>query len=60
MLRERQLERKDRNKESKIVGLCIEESAISRQIVQAEKRAEMRCPQYDAGNLYWKRVHELL
>ena len=59
-LKERRFERRDRNRESKMVGLCIEEGAISRQIVQAEKRAEARCSDYDPDNVYWQRVDQLL
>ena len=59
-LKERRLERKDRNKERQLVGLSIEISAISRQIIQAEKRAEMRCSEYDPENIHWQRVDNLL
>ena len=50
----------DRQNESKIVGLSIESGAIEKQIAHAERRAEVRCPEYDQSNLHWKRVDELL
>ena len=50
----------DRQNESKIVGLSIESSAIERQLAHAEKRAEVRCPEYNPSNVHWKRVDNLL
>ena len=50
----------DRRDETTIVALSIEESAIGRQLNVAEKRAEQRCPEYNATNIYWKRVDELI
>ena len=46
-LNERRLERNDRQRESLIVGLSIEEAALSNSIEKAEKRAEIRCGDYD-------------
>ena len=51
---------KDRRDETTIVALSIEESAIGRQLGVAEKRAEQRCPKYDATNVYWKQVDQLI
>ena len=51
---------KDRQIESKIVGLSIESGAIEKQIAHAERRAEIRCAEYDPSNLHWKRVDDLL
>ena len=50
----------DRQRESMIVAFAVEESAISRHIEQAERRAEMRCKKYDAANPYWSTVDRLL
>ena len=50
----------DRQRESTMVGLSIEEAALSRQIESAERRAGMRCPIYDASNVHWKRVDTLV
>ena len=47
-------------KESKLVGLSIQVSAIGTQIASAEARATQRCPEYNANNLYWKRVDLLI
>jgi hypothetical protein len=47
-------------KESKLVGLSIQVSAIGTQIASAEARAIQRCPQYDPTNIYWKRVDQLI
>ena len=44
----------DRRDDTTIVALSIEESAIGRQLGVAEKRAEQRCPEYDATNIHWK------
>ena len=56
----RRQERTDRQRESNMVGLSIEEAAISRLIKQAERRAEARCAEYDPGNKFWKKVDDLL
>ena len=47
-------------KETKMVGLSIQEAAIGRQITSAEIRASTRCPDYDANNIYWQRVDTLI
>jgi len=47
-------------KETKMVGLSIQEAAIGRQITSAENRASLRCPIYDPNNLYWRRVDALI
>ena len=59
-LNERRLERNDRQRESLIVGLSIEEAALSNSIEKAEKRAEMRCGEYDPSNIFWKKVDALI
>ena len=46
--------------ESKLVGLSIQEAAIRGQILGAENRAALRCPEYDPTNLYWQRVDLLV
>ena len=56
----RKQEMLDRQKESTLVGFSIEESAVSRLIEQAERRAEVRCPTYNSNNLYWQKVDLLL
>jgi hypothetical protein len=43
-----------------LVGLSIQESAISCQVESAKARATTHCPKYDRNNLYWKRVDELI
>ena len=43
-----------------LVGLSIQESAMSRQIESAEKRATFRCPVYDPFDIHWKIVDELI
>ena len=40
--------------QSFLVSLSIQESAMSRQVEAAEKRAMIRCPEYDATNMHWK------
>ena len=50
----------DRKKERSLVSCIAEESALGRQIESAERRAASRCPTYDANNVYWKRVDDLL
>lgn len=47
-------------KESKLVGLSIQASAIGTQIASAETRAIQRCPEYNPNNMYWKRVDLLI
>ena len=50
----------DRRDETSIVALSIEESAIGRQLRDAERRAEQRCPVYDANSSFWEKVDVLL
>ena len=50
----------DRQNETSIVALSIEEAAISRQLSAAETRAETRCPIYDINNSFWKWVDTLI
>jgi hypothetical protein len=47
-------------KESKLIGLSIQEAAIRGQILGAENCAALRCPQYDPNNIYWCRVDMLV
>ena len=51
---------RDKREETSIVALSIEEGAIGRQLRDAERRAEMRCPEYDKDNFYWKSVDKLI
>jgi len=51
---------KDKREETSIVALSIEEGAIGRQLRDAERRSEMRCPEYDKENFYWKCVDKLI
>ena len=46
--------------ETRLVGLSIQQSAIESQIEGAERRANLRCPEYDENNIHWKRVDDLL
>ena len=50
----------DRQHESRVVALSIEESAIGSQIEHAERRAVARCANYDKTNVHWQRVDGLL
>ena len=50
----------DKREETLIVALSIEEGAIGRQLRDTERRAEMRCPEYDKDNFYWKCVDKLI
>ena len=56
----RREEMNDRKKESILVGISIEEAAISRLIEAAERRAEMRCKEYNQSNKFWQKVDELM
>ena len=56
----RKKEREDRNRESTLVGLSIEAGVVSRLVQAAERRAEQRCPDYNATNQYWVKVDILL
>ena len=47
-------------KETKLVGLSIQVSAIEAQIKSAENRALIRCPEYKESNVYWQRVDALM
>ena len=50
----------DRKHDSVLVGLSVEENALTKQIEAAERRAMSRCKEYDANNVYWKKVDILL
>ena len=43
-----------------LVGLSIQESAMSRQVQQCEIRAANRCPVYDSKNKHWKVADDLI
>ena len=43
-----------------LVGLSIQESAMSRQVRQCENRAANRCPVYDSENIHWKVADDLI
>ena len=51
---------KHNKKETSLVALGMNESALVQRIEAAEHRAEMRCPSSCADNIYWKRVEVLL
>ena len=51
---------RDRQNETSIVALSIEEAAITKQLAMAEARADRRCPEFDPNNIYWKRVDVLV
>lgn len=59
-LNEQKKNRMDRKRECNLVGYCIEEAALARQIESAERRASVRCPDYDPNNIYWQKVDGLL
>ena len=50
----------DHKNEVAMVALSLEESAMTKLIEAAERRAIQRCPDYDANNQYWKRVDDML
>ena len=50
----------DRQRESSIVALSIEEGVATRQLEQAERRAELQCPECDATNVFWMKFDRLL
>ena len=43
----------DRKQEQKIVAFSVEESALARQIEQAQRRSITRCLDYDSNNIHW-------
>ena len=45
----------DRKNEVAMVALTLEESAMSKLVEAAERKATQRCVSYDAENPYWKR-----
>ena len=50
----------DRKNEVAMVALTLEESAMSKLIEAAERRAAQRCPEYNPENPFWKKVDSLL
>ena len=46
--------------EQRLVALIAHESALSRQLDAAERRASVRCKEYDSQNRYWKMVDDLM
>ena len=50
----------DRKHEVTMVALSLEESAMTKMVAAAERRAMQRCPDYDASNMYWARVDVML
>ena len=50
----------DRNNEVAMVALTLEESAMSKLIEAAERRATQRCPEYNPDNPFWKKFDSLL
>ena len=51
-----------RSRESVLMGLCIQEAALTKQIDRAERMAERRAPNYmdDVNNKWWMKVDELV
>ena len=45
-----------RYKEATIVAFSIGNFTVARQVEAAEKRAALRCPEYDTHMFYWKRT----
>merc|ERR1740124_45293 len=50
----------DRKNEAVMFNLAIEESALARQVEVSETRAQLRCPEYDDNNLYWKKANTII
>ena len=50
----------DRQKESTLVALSMEDNALNAQIEAAEKRAQIRCPNYDEKDANWIKVDNLI
>ena len=45
--------------ESTMVGLIAHESAFSKRLDSAARIIALRCAQYDADNIHWKKVDEM-
>lgn len=41
-------------------NLAIEESALARQVETSETRAQLRCPEYDDNNMFWKKANAII
>ena len=50
----------DRKNEVAMVALSLEKSAMTELVDAAERRALLRCPEYDNTNPFWKKVDVLL
>ena len=52
----------DRGRESILMGLCIQEHALTKQIDRAERMADRRAPESmdDLSNKWWKKVDDLI
>eukprot|EP00548_Thalassiothrix_antarctica_P015743 CAMPEP_0194166986 /NCGR_PEP_ID=MMETSP0154-20130528/2433_1 /TAXON_ID=1049557 /ORGANISM="Thalassiothrix antarctica, Strain L6-D1" /LENGTH=427 /DNA_ID=CAMNT_0038877803 /DNA_START=367 /DNA_END=1647 /DNA_ORIENTATION=- len=50
----------DRKNEAVMFNLAIEESALARQVEVSETRAQLRCPEYDDNNLFWKKANAII
>ena len=46
--------------EAALVALIAHESAFSKNIENAERRAAMRCKEYDSNNIHWKKVDNMI
>jgi hypothetical protein len=46
--------------EAALVALIAHESAFSKSIENAERRAAMRCKEYDSDNIHWKKVDNMI
>ena len=52
----------DRSRESRLMGLCVQEQALTKQIDRAEKIAEKLAPNdmENMNNKWWKKVYTLI
>ena len=50
----------DRQNETSIVVMSIQDAAIGRQLAAAETHAESRCPMYNPHASFWKCVNVLI
>jgi len=43
-----------------MIGLVAIENSLCKQVESAERRATVRCKEYDSNNIHWKRVDDLI
>ena len=46
--------------ERTMIGLVAIENSLCKQVESAERRATVRCKEYDSNNIHWKRVDDLI